>query len=64
MFNRLQEGAKLLKSGNVNKLFKEKLAIVVRNVSESSEELVIAHFLEKIQQACQEQPLDNFHFSL
>lgn len=60
MFDRLQDGAKLLKSGQRNKLFKGKLAIVVRDVSKTASDATIEHFLSKIEQVCQAHSASNF----
>ena len=60
MFDRLQDGAKLLKSGERNKLFKGKLAIVVRDVSKSAAKATIEEFFAKIKLVCQAHSTSNF----
>jgi Mg-chelatase subunit ChlD/serine/threonine protein kinase len=60
MFDRLQDGAKLLKSGERNKLFKGKLAVVVRDVSKTAAKATIEEFSAKIKLVCQTHSTNNF----
>ena len=60
MFDRLQDGAKLLKSGEINKLFKGKLSIVVRDVSNSAAVATTDEFLAKVKQVCEANSASNF----